>query len=199
MELIDSFENLRNREFEFSSQEKYISVKGKSKQNQSFWENNIKANDTVLNIIQEGYRLPFLETPDTARFGNNKSAINNFEFIENSIKEKMATGTIAERNHSPPSPPPLELLNLCHMNLYKDKIKLDDWKCFENYLPANKRYLFKFDLKNGYHHIDIFNSYPTYLDFSWNINGSTKHFVFNVLPFCLSSALFVFRKVVHHE
>ena len=106
MELIDSFENLRNREFEFSSQEKYISVKGKSKQNQSFWENNIKANDTVLNIIQEGYRLPFLETPDTARFGNNKSAINNFEFIENSIKEKMATGTIAERNHSPPSPPP---------------------------------------------------------------------------------------------
>ena len=85
------------------------------------------------------------------------------------------------------------------MNLYKDKIKLDDWKCFENYLPANKGYLFKFDLKNGYHHIDIFNSYPTYLDFSWNINGSTKHFVFNVLPFCLSSALFVFRKVVPHE
>ena len=41
MEEIDSFENLRNREFEFSSQEKYISVKGKSKQHQSFWENNI--------------------------------------------------------------------------------------------------------------------------------------------------------------
>ena len=37
-ELTDSFENLKDKEFEFTSQEKYISVKGKLKQNQSFWE-----------------------------------------------------------------------------------------------------------------------------------------------------------------
>ena len=64
IELIDGFQNLKNREFEFTNKEKYISVKGKLKQNQSFWKNAIKVNDTVLNIIQEGYRLPFLETPD---------------------------------------------------------------------------------------------------------------------------------------
>ena len=186
MELIDRFKNLKNREFEFTSQEKYLSVKGKLKQNQSFWENTIKPNEQVLNIIQEGCRLPFLETPDTARFSNNKSAINNSEFVENSIKEMLTTGTITERNHSPP-----ELLILCHMDLYKDKIKLDDWKGSEK--------LFKFDLKNVCHHIDISNFHPTYLGFSWNISGSTKYFVFNVLPFGLSSALFVFRKVLPHE
>ena len=43
-----------------------------------------------------------------------------------------------------------------NMQLYKDKIKFDYWKCFENYLLANKAYVFKFD---GYHHFDIFDSH----------------------------------------
>ena len=30
------------------------------------------------------------------------------------------------------------------MHLYKDKTKSDDWKCFKNYLLANKVYLLKF-------------------------------------------------------
>ena len=71
----------------------------------------IKANDTtlnIINIIQEGYRLPFLETLDTARFSNKKSAINNCEFVKNSIKEILASGAILERDH-----PPRELLILC--------------------------------------------------------------------------------------
>ena len=66
----------------------------------------IKANDTtlnIINIIQEGYRLPFLETLDTARFSNKKSAaINNCEFVKNSIKEILASGAILERDHPPP-------------------------------------------------------------------------------------------------
>ena len=82
------------------------------------------------------------------------------------------------------------------MHLYKDKIKFDDWKCFKNYLLANKGYLFKFDLKNGYHHIDIFDSHQTYLGFSWDIKEATKYSVFTVLPFGLSSAPFLFTKVV---
>ena len=64
------------------------------------------------------------------------------------------------------------------MHIYKDKIKYDNWKCFENYLLANRGYLFKFDLKNGYHHIDIFHSHQTYLGFSWDIQGATKYSVF---------------------
>ena len=83
IELVDDFQNLKDREYEFTNQENYISVKRKLKQNQGFLKNTIKANDTVLSIIQEGYRLPFLQTPDTARISNNKSAINNSKFVEN--------------------------------------------------------------------------------------------------------------------
>ena len=99
IEVVDDFQNLTNREYEFTNQENYKSVTGKLKQNQSFWKNTIGANDTVLNTIQEGYRLPFLETPDTARFSNNNSAINNSQFVETSIKEILATGTILQRDH----------------------------------------------------------------------------------------------------
>ena len=51
--------------------------------------------------MQEWYRLPFLETPDRARFSNNKSAINNSKFTQNSIKKMLATGTILETDQSP--------------------------------------------------------------------------------------------------
>ena len=121
----------------------------------------------------------------------------------------LATGTILERDHPPRIVNPLSVsidssgkkrlildLGYVNMHLVKDKIKFDDCKCFENYLLANKGYLLKFDLKNGYHHIDIFDSHQTYLGFSWDIKGTTEYFVFTVLPFGLSSAQFVFTKVV---
>ena len=50
-------------------------------------------------------------------------------------------------------------LRYVNMHLYEDKIKFADWKFLENYLLASKGYLYKFDLKNGYHHIEIFDSY----------------------------------------
>ena len=81
-------------------------------------------------------------------------------------------------------------------HLFKNKIKFDDWNSFQNYLEGNKGYLFKFDLKSGYHHVDIFEEHQTYLGFSWEINQQTHYFVFTVLPFGLSTAPFVFTKVV---
>ena len=81
------------------------------------------------------------------------------------------------------------------MHLYKNKTKFDNWKFFENCLLANKCYLFKFDLKDSYHHIDVFDSHQTYLSFFWDINRAIKYFVFTVLPFGLSSAPFVFTEV----
>ena len=56
--------------------------------------------------------------------------------------------------------------------------------------------MFKFDLKKGCHHVDIFNEYQTYLGFSWKINQQTHYSVFTVIPFGLSAAPFVFTKMV---
>ena len=121
----------------------------------------------------------------------------------------LATGTILERDHPWRVVNPLArsidssgkkrlILDQRYVNMYlhKDKIKFDVIKCSENYLLANKGYLFKFDLKNSYHHFDIFDYQQTYLSISWVIKGATKYFVFTALPFGLSFAPFVFTKVV---
>ena len=54
---------------------------------------------------------------------------------------------------------------------------------------------FKFDIKSGYHHINILEAHQKYLASAWDFEGVTKYFVFAVLVFGLASAPFVFTKV----
>ena len=54
--------------------------------------------------------------------------------------------------------------------------------------------LFKFDISQGYHHIDIDEQHQKYLGFSWKIKRQTRYFIFTVLPFGLTSAPFLFTK-----
>ena len=69
-------------------------------------------------------------------------------------------------------------------------------KCFENYSEHTDGYVFIFDLKSVYHHVDVFEEHQTYLGVSQKINNVVKLFVFTVLPFGVSTAPFVFTKVV---
>ena len=80
--------------------------------------------------------------------------------VENSFKEMLATGAILEQDHPPRVVNPLSVsidssgrkrlildLRYINMHLYQDKIKLDNWKFFKNYLLTNKGSLFKFHFK----------------------------------------------------
>ena len=51
-------------------------------------------------------------------------------------------------------------------------------------------FFFTFDLKSGYHLVEIFPDHRQYLGFSWRFDSVVKYFVFTVLPFGLSSAPF---------
>ena len=54
-----------------------------------------------------------------------------------------------------------------------------------------------FDLTSGYHHIGIHPELEQYLGFHWLFkNGKLKYFVISVLPFGLSSACYIFTKVL---
>ena len=54
----------------------------------------------------------------------------------------------------------------------------------------------KFDLKSGYNHVDIFDEHQTFLGFSSIKNGKCKLYVFTVLPFGLSTAPYIFTRVL---
>ena len=49
-------------------------------------------------------------------------------------------------------------------------------------------FVFSFDLKSGYHHVDIYESHRDYLGFQWNTGVGSQFFAFTVLPFGLATA-----------
>ena len=55
-------------------------------------------------------------------------------------------------------------------------------------------YMFKFDIKQGCHHIDIYKPHQKCFGYSWEVEGKTCYFVFSVLPFGLTSAPLILRK-----
>ena len=65
--------------------------------------------------------------------------------------------------------------------LWRNKFKYEDIRMALSYFQKQD-FLCTFDLKSGYHHVDIHKDSQTYLGFEWE----GKHYVFTVLPFGLA-------------
>ena len=52
-----------------------------------FWQ-EIGANENVLDVIENRYKISFTGTPKPAEFRNNKSALLNGSFVSDSIQEQ---------------------------------------------------------------------------------------------------------------
>ena len=89
------------------------------------------------------------------------------------------------------------ILDLRHFNQYldKQKIKFEGPKEALNYVKKGN-YMIKFDLKSGYHHLEINITCQKYLGFAWRVDAIEKYFVFTVLPFGLSSVPYLFMKLM---
>ena len=129
-------------------------------------------------------------------------------FVEEEIRSLLKSGSIVETKIKPKVVNPLSvstnpnakkrlILDLRYVNQYlkTDFIKFDDWRIFQNYVDKGN-FAYKFDLSQGYHHVDIFEDHQTYLGFSWVFEGKTRYFVFTVLPFGLASAPYIFTKIL---
>ena len=194
-----------NESYHHEQDSKNAFVKGSLRSNLEYWK-EIGASDFMLDVIENGYKLPFRTIPDKAELKNNKSARENAQFVSDSIKELLESKRIVEVPFKPHVVNPLSvssnkgkhrlILDLRYDNdhLEKRKVKFEDWKTFQNYI-SSENYLFKFDLKSGYHHIEIFQPHLTYLGFQWEVDGVPRYFCFAVLPFGLSTAPYIFTKV----
>lgn len=72
----------------------------------------------------------------------------------------------------------------------QNKFKLEGINSANKYCNETD-FMFKFDLKSGYHHLDINPSHFQYLSFCWK----NVYYSFTVLPFGLSSAPFIFTQL----
>jgi hypothetical protein len=183
-----------------------ISPVGRLKQCANHWR-KAGSNDHVMEVVQNGYKLPFMSLPEKAMLGNNKSARDNAGFVQSEIDKLLLKGCISEVKTPPHVINPLTVasnkadklrlvLDCRHVNPHLFKYK----SCFEDQSVARHifnrgDFVFSFDLKSAYHHIEIFPEHRTYLGFSCDRCGQTKYYVFNVLPFGISTAGYIFTKV----
>ena len=182
-----------------------IFVKGRLRDKLAYWRDVLHASPSVLRVIESGYVLPLMSEPTHFRRNNHASALGNTEFVGESIAELVRSGCVKEVEGVPAVCSPLSVvensggkkrlvLNLRHLNmfLYKQKFKYEDLRVAMLLLKKGD-YMFSFDLKSGYHHIDIAQAHHKYLGFAWG----EKFYVFTVLPFGLCTACYIFTKVLH--
>lgn len=75
--------------------------------------------------------------------------------------------------------------------LWKETFKYEDLHVVMM-LFSQGELMFNFDLKSGYHHIEIVEHHRDYLEFCWN----KVYYRFTVLPFRLASAPYAFTKLM---
>ena len=92
---------------------------------------------------------------------------------------------------------PRLVLDCRHINekLHKFKFKYEDMQVARKMLEKGA-YVFGFDIRGAYNHIDIFAEHRTFLGFSWKYDGVEHYYMYNSLPFGLASAGHIFTKVV---
>ena len=181
-----------------------MSVQCRLKEKIQFWREVLKAPSTVLNTIESGYVLPLKSEPTPNIQCNQQSAIVNADFVQQSVSELMMNRCVKQVLEVPYICSPLSVvesssgkkrlvINLRHLNrfLWKQRFKYEDLRV-AMLLFEKGDFLFSFDLKSGYHHVDIATIHQKYLGFSWQ----GAYYVFTVLPFGLSTACYMFTKLL---
>lgn len=186
-----------------------VKVKGRLRSHVNFWQ-SIGACKFILDTLSRGYIIPFVITPPSAQFRNNKTAFEHSDFVTTAISELVQAGLVIECMSPPTVVNPLSvsvqssgkkrlILDLRYPNEFvkKCKIKFEDSKSMLSILTdCPQNWMFSFDIKSGYHHVDIFPDDWQFLGFSWVFNGALKYFLFSVLPFGLSTGPYIFTKIM---
>lgn len=143
------------------------SVRGRLLKCIDFWR-TLPASQFILNVISQGYKIPFFQLPTPFYKVNNASARSNSSFVTIAVNELLSLNLIEEIFCAPDIINPLSvstqrsgkqrlILDLRHVNtfIYKQKFKCEDLSVATQVFDKGF-YLFKFDLKSGYHHIEVF-------------------------------------------
>lgn len=177
-----------------------VSVKGKLLNSIDNWK-SLGAPDFILNIISRvGCKIPFISTPSRHHYRNNASAVIEADFVgDRHIAELFSSPDIINpRSVSVQSSDRKRLiLDLRHVNMHVYEQKFNSEGLHTIRSAFSKEYfVFSFHLESRYHYVDIFPDHCRYPPFSWDFgSGHTRYFQFTVLPFGLSSAPFILKKL----
>ena len=120
--------------YEYDISAQGSNVKGRLKTRTMFWK-DIEASPFVLDILENGYSIPFISIPISKFNRNNKSARDNSDFVTEAVSELLEKGCIVEASSRPHVINPLSvainssgkkrlILDLHEVNLHVRKSKV---------------------------------------------------------------------------
>ena len=147
-----------------------VNVKGKLREWIDYWSKTLKAPRPVLETIRHGYILPLMSEPISWVGANHRSALSECNFVDKAVDDLLGKGCVKLVHSTPHVCSPLMVvesssgkkrlvIDLKYLNLYlwKDKFKYEDIRTALTYCEKND-FMVTFDLKSGYHHVDIHES-----------------------------------------
>ena len=163
-------------DFEESSDSCLFKV-GSLREHVDFWSDSIRASDFIINTIVEGYRIPFFDLPENFNIPNISSAFKFKDFVNEDISELMERGCVQEVLNPPKFINHLQvvqqsggkcrlILDLSYLNrfIWKQSVRFEDIRTVFDLFESGY-FFFTFDLKSGYHHVEIFSDHRQYLGF----------------------------------
>ena len=174
----------------------------------SFWRDELKASDFILNTIRYGYKFPFDSVPPESMCKNNKSFMQNREFGYNELLRLEALGCISRVDVKPYIVLPMSVvfskkLRLVvdasrHLNPYLEdqKIKLEDLDVGEQMIKDGD-FQTAADLDSGYWHVPLHPDHKQYVGVHFiTDDGKVLYWIWNVLFLGVKSAVYIFTKLL---
>lgn len=147
-------------------------VKGCLTEAFEFWEKDVEAPPFAIDIIRQGYSLPFCEFPIRCVLPNNRSALRNWIelFVQSAIIELLEKQLIHEHDSPPLCVIPLSVVEGKKLRLFRDlrevnkclvkpKIRYEDLQSLISEVFEEGFWFFTWDLKSCCHHVDIFHPF----------------------------------------
>ena len=116
----------------------YPSIRGRLGEFVDFWR-TLEVSQFVLNVIMQGYKIPFFQLPTPFAKRNNTSARENSDFVSQTVNNLLRLDLIEELAYKPHIINPRSvstrisgrqrlILDLRHVNqfIYKQKFKCED-------------------------------------------------------------------------
>ena len=117
--------------------------------------------------------------------------------MEQAISDLLIAGSVVECGCAPTVVNPLSvsiqangkktlILDLRYPNQFVNNPRLNSKtqkSRLYSFVDCSQNWLFSFEIKSGYHHVDIFPPDQEFLGFSWSKDGVIRFYKFTALPF----------------
>ena len=182
-----------------------------SKSSINFHKQFLNTDPLTLSWLEHGLKIPLKYYPPRYEEPNNKSAILHMTKLKEIVGEWIDLGTVMEVFSPPRLINPLTMVVetrgdnvkyrpiLDHSRCFNKivdlpKVKLDDLNFSEKWLKPND-FQTSMDLSNMFHHVQLHPSMYEFFGFKLEYNGKVRYFVFKILMYGTSYAVFCVTKL----